>query len=56
MPYGNSEYAKCPRCGKIALGEGEIERHFGYRTMESGKVIPQSHCREGRSEEARNSR
>ena len=56
MPYGNTEYAECPRCGKRALGESEIERLFGYRTMENGNVIPQSHCRECRSEEVRESR
>ena len=54
MPYGNTDYAECPRCGKRALGQSEIEQLFGYRTMESGKIIPQSHCRECRSEEVRN--
>ncbi len=47
MPYG--EYAECPCCGKIAKGEDEIEKKFGYRTMENGKVIPQSYCRKCRS-------
>ncbi len=55
MPYGSTDYAECPRCGKRALGQSEIEQLFGYRTMESGKIIPQSHCRECRSEEVRNS-
>ena len=56
MPYGKTEFAECPRCGKRALGEGEIEKLFGYRTMENGNVIPQSHCKECRSEEAGNRR
>ena len=56
MPYGNIEYAECPRCRKRAYGKKEIEQLFGYRTMENGNVIPQSHCRECRSEELRNSR
>ncbi|MDU4889425.1 MAG: hypothetical protein E6344_04520 [Clostridium sp.] len=47
MPYG--VYAECPCCGKTAKGEQEIEQEFGYRTMEKGKVIPQSYCRVCRS-------
>ena len=47
MPYGS--YAECPCCEKIAKGEDEIEEKFGNRTMESGRVIPQSYCRECRS-------
>lgn len=54
MPYGKEEYAKCPRCGKVAIGEDEIEEEFGYRNMGNGKIIPQSHCRDCRSEEQRN--
>ena len=56
MPYGTNatgeQWAECPRCGKIANGKAEIEAKFGYRTMENGNVIPQSHCRACRSEEA----
>lgn len=54
MPYG--EYAECPRCGKRAFGKEEIKHLFGYRTMKDDKIIPQSHCRDCRSEEVRNSR
>ena len=56
MPYGINaagvQYAECPRCQKVANGRDEIEQEFGYRTMEHGNVIPQSHCRQCRSEEA----
>lgn len=55
MPYGKNangeQYAECPRCHVIANGREEIEQIFGYRTMEPGKVIPQSHCRRCRIEE-----
>lgn len=54
MPYG--QYAKCPRCGKEAHGEEEITELFGYRDMGDGKIIPQSHCRQCRKEELRESR
>lgn len=37
-----------------AIGKKEIEQLFGYRTMESGNVFPQSHCRECRLEELNN--
>ncbi|GFP76386.1 hemagglutinin [Clostridium fungisolvens] len=47
MPYG--KYAECPCCNKIAKGEADIEEDFGYRTMNNGKIIPQSYCRECRS-------
>ena len=29
MPHGT--YAECPQCGKIAWGDDEIERLFGFR-------------------------
>lgn len=48
MPYG--EYAECPNCGKIAHGEEEIEELFGYRNMGDEKIIPQSWCKECRSD------
>lgn len=48
MPYG--DYAECPNCGKVAYGEDEIEEEFGYRNMGSGKTIPQSWCRDCRSQ------
>lgn len=52
MPHG--EFAKCPCNDRgcttpIAHGREEIERLFGYRTMDDGKVIPQSFCRACRS-------
>ena len=56
MPYGKDDYARCPRCGKVAIGEKEIEQQFGYRTMEAGNVIPQSHCRKCRIEELKNNK
>ena len=40
-----------PRCGKIA-NSNQIEELFGYRTI-NDKRVPQSHCRECRSEEKR---
>lgn len=39
MLYG--EYAKCPCCGKIALGKVKIEDEFGYRNMGYVRIIPQ---------------
>ena len=48
MPYG--EYAECPDCGKIAHGEEEIEELFGYRNMGDETIIPQSWCKECRSD------
>lgn len=48
MPYG--EYAECPNCGKIAHGEEEIEELFDYRNMGDEKIIPQSWCKECRSD------
>lgn len=56
MPYIRNEYAECPRCGKTAIGEEEIKKEFGYRTMEDGKVIPQSHCKTCRSRESNDNR
>lgn len=47
MPHG--KYAQCPCCGKIALGEDNIENEFGYRDMGIGYgIIPQSYCRDCR--------
>lgn len=48
MPYGK-EYAQCPCCGKIAYGQENIEKEFGYRNMGDGRYIPQSYCRKCRS-------
>ena len=56
MPYGSIDYAECPRCGKTAYGEDEIQTLFGYRNMGNDNIIPQSHCKECRSEEARERR
>ena len=47
MPYG--VYAECPCCGKIAYKQEQIEKNFGYRKMDNGKIIPQSYCRACRS-------
>lgn len=44
----DNEYAECPGCGKAAQGEDEIKVKFGYRTLEGGKQIPHSWCRECR--------
>jgi hypothetical protein len=51
MPHG--KYAKCPCCGKSALGEDKIMELFGFRFKPNGKRIPQSYCRECRSEQIR---
>lgn len=51
MPHG--KYAKCPRCGKSALGEDKIMELFGFRFKPNGKIVPQSYCRECRSEQIR---
>jgi len=56
MPYSEDKWAECPRCKKHADGKEEIDSLFGYRTMEDGKVIPQSHCRQCRKEELKQSR
>lgn len=48
MPYDKTS-ATCPCCGKKANNLDEIEIKFGWRTMESGKTIPQSYCRACRS-------
>jgi hypothetical protein len=42
----------CPRCGF----EGPIAEHFGYRTINGGKVIPQSYCHTCRRAHARGRR
>ena len=52
MPYG--DYAECPKCGKVAYGEAEVEVDFGYRNMGDGKRIPQSWCRDCRLQGLRN--
>lgn len=54
MPFG--QQATCPRCGKEAHGKKEIKEFLGYRNMGDGKIIPQSHCRECREEELKESR
>ena len=51
MSHG--KYAKCPCCGKLALGENKIIELFGYRLRPNGKIVPQSYCRECRSEQVR---
>lgn len=52
MPYNltkGAEYAECPCCGKHADTQSNIEKEFGWRTMENGETIPQSYCRACRS-------
>lgn len=51
MPHG--KYAECPCCGKSALGEDKIMELFGFRFKPNGKIVPQSYCRECRSEQIR---
>lgn len=51
MPHG--KYAKCPCCGKSALGDDKIMELFGFRFKPNGKIVPQSYCRECRSEQIR---
>ena len=51
MSHG--KYAKCPFCGKLALGEDKIIELFGYRLRPNGKIVPQSYCRECRTEQVR---
>ena len=41
--------AKCPQCDRRAYSKEVVEAEFGYRTMEDGKVIVQSWCRECRA-------
>ena len=45
---------QCPKCGKTAQNE-RIETEFGYR-MVNDKKIPQSYCRECRSEKKHSSK
>lgn len=40
--------AKCPMCGKLAKTKQEIEKKFGFRTV-NGIIRPQSWCNECRS-------
>lgn len=42
MPHG--KYAKCPCCGKVALGKIEIEELFGYRNINNKNIKPQAYC------------
>lgn len=52
MPYDltpGSEYAECPCCNIRAESLNEIETIFGWRTMETDEIIPQSYCRSCRS-------
>ncbi len=42
----NGNYAQCPQCGAIALGDAQIEEIFGFRY---DGTKPQSWCRECRS-------
>ena len=44
---------KCPKCGKEATGEEQIQELFGFRSVSAGKgggkkKIPQSQCRDCR--------
>ncbi|SMF44102.1 hypothetical protein [Desulfovibrio gilichinskyi] len=38
---------KCPKCGKVAKTQKELEDKFGYRTKNEG-ITNQSHCKECR--------
>ncbi len=40
---------KCENCGKAVSGKDELEEHFGWRKLTSGKTIPQAWCRHCRS-------
>lgn len=46
----------CPKenCKIIADSLSEIEEKFGCRKMETGKIIPQSWCRDCRKEGLKN--
>ena len=48
MSYDENS-AECPKCGAKAVGREEIEKIFGYRNMGDGRIIPQSWCKECRS-------
>lgn len=37
----------CPKCGVVAKTKEELERLFGYRTINGG-VANQSHCKKCR--------
>jgi len=41
------EYAKCPKCGRMAASRQEVENGFGFRNM-GGMARPQSWCRKCR--------
>lgn len=43
------EFAKCNKCGKLALGEEEIADVFGFRNLH-GVRKPQTWCKECRRE------
>ena len=49
-----NEYAQCPDCGKTAHGKDEIEKLFGYRTINDSASIPHSWCRECRETDKEN--
>jgi len=42
------KYKKCPKCNVSAEGEYFVDSIFGFRKI-NGKTIPQSHCRNCRS-------
>ncbi len=44
-----NEYAKCPKCGKMAQSRQKIETGFGFRNMD-GITRPQSWCRKCRKD------
>jgi hypothetical protein len=43
----NTIYAQCPKCKKEAHGKDEIDKFFGWRTV-NGKTVPQSQCKKCR--------
>jgi hypothetical protein len=47
----HAPWCNCPRCGENAISREEINKKFGTRVMANKKRIPQSNCRDCRSEE-----
>jgi len=41
------EFAKCPKCGKIASEKEQVEQLFGFRMMNDKKIV-QSQCKKCR--------
>jgi hypothetical protein len=41
--------ADCPKCPNMARTEEQVDKVFGFRTMENGTVRPQSNCKRCRA-------